>query len=289
MVVTHRTAYNFPAGVSRLLIAMRLWPEPHAGQLIRKWEVSVNGAPVTPNVRNGMGERVALWSGPVTPGEVAVIASGIVETEDRSGVISGLTVRPNPVIFLRTTDRTKSDAAIRKLVAARNDEEPVLSWLHLLMEAVYERVQYITGSTDSGTTAVEALKSGMGVCQDHAHIFIAAARAHGIPARYVCGYMLADGQHGDLHETHAWAEAWVDGLGWVAFDPSSGLCPTERYVRLSTGLDSFDAAPIRGLASGGQGTGVFADVRIATSAAWGRAEGEDEARIRALQQQQSQQ
>lgn len=289
LVVTHRTAYHFPEGANRLLIALRLWPEPHAGQLIRKWEVNVNGTPVIPNVRNGLGEQVGLWSAPATPGEIAVVASGVVETEDRAGVVSGLTVRPNPMIFLRSTDRTRADATIRKLVAAPEADTPLLSWLHDLMAIVRDRIRYLTGSTHAETTATEALQAGAGVCQDHAHVFIAAARAHGVPARYVCGYMLADGEHGDLHETHAWAEAWVDGLGWVAFDPSNGLCPTERYIRLTTGLDSFDAAPIRALASGGQGTGVFADVRITTSNAWGSSEADDEARIRALQQQQSQQ
>ena len=78
-----------------------------------------------------------------------------------------------------------------------------------------DRVDYVAGITDAHTGAAEALADGKGVCQDHAHIFIAAARTLGIPARYITGYLVMDdAQPADAH--HAWAEAWVDGLGWVA-------------------------------------------------------------------------
>jgi len=245
-----------------LLLLLRLWPEPHAAQLVRRWDVSVNGVTVQPGTRTGYGDRMALWSAPADPDDVHIEAAGIVETEDRAGLVTGLTVRPNPAIFLRETDRTRADKAIRELVPPPADGNRI-DWLHGLMGAVRDRLPYVSGSTGIHTSAIEALKDGAGVCQDHAHLFIAAARAHGIPARYVCGYLLAGEEQGDLHETHAWAEAWVEGLGWTAFDPSSGICATERYVRLSTGLDALDAAPVSGHAVGGGGGGVIADVRIA--------------------------
>ena len=96
-------------------------------------------------------------------------------------------------------------------------------------------------------SAAEALADGKGVCQDHAHIFIAAARTLGVPARYVTGYLLmhagdersrrergarACSDPAEAH--HAWAEAWVESLGWVGFDVANRICPTERYVRLAT-------------------------------------------------------
>ena len=249
--------------------------------------MTVNDQPIQPGARTGHGDRCALWSAAALPGEIAITASGIIETEDRNGLVTGLTVRPNPAIFLRPTDHTRADKSVRDLAAAPGRD--TIAWLHTLMATVLDRIPYITGSTTVNTTAIEALKAGAGVCQDHAHVFIAAARAHGVPARYVAGYMLADGEHGDLHETHAWCEAWVEELGWVAFDPSSGICPTERYIRLTTGLDAFDAAPIRGHAIGGSAGGVFADVRIAASAGEGRGEGEQEALLRAQQQSQQQQ
>jgi len=72
----------------------------------------------------------------------------------------------------------------------------------------------------------------------------------GLPARYVSGYLFADAQ-GVAHEAaHAWAEVYVAGLGWVGFDPANRCCPDDRYIRLGSGLDAQDAAPIRGIARG---------------------------------------
>jgi transglutaminase-like putative cysteine protease len=272
LVITHLTAYSYPSGASRLSLLLRLWPEPYAGLSVRDWQVSVQDVPVKPSARTGYGERVALWSGPTAPGEVKITATGTVEVEDRAGMISGLTSRIDPEIFLRTTRRTKADKAIRDLAGggpahggpAGADQ---LNWLHSLMADVRSRIDYAAGSTDTGTSASGALAAGRGVCQDHAHVFIAAARAHGIPARYVCGYLLAADDALALHETHAWVEVWLADLGWVAFDPSNGICTTDRYVRLCVGLDAVDAAPIRGHAIGGQSPSLYADVRISPVAA----------------------
>jgi transglutaminase-like putative cysteine protease len=79
---------------------------------------------------------------------------------------------------------------------------------------------------------------------------IAAARAAGVPARYVSGYLQAD-DTGLAHEaSHAWAEVFVAGIGWIGFDPANRCCPDARYIRLGSGLDAQDAAPIRGISRG---------------------------------------
>ena len=108
---------------------------------------------------------------------------------------------------------------------------------------------YATGTTGVRTTAEQALEAATGVCQDHSHIFIAAARMTGIPARYVSGYLMMNDRI-DQEATHAWAEAHVDGLGWVGFDVSNGISPDTRYVRVATGRDYRDAAPITGISYG---------------------------------------
>ena len=121
-----------------------------------------------------------------------------------------------------------------------------------MLGAVRDRVEYVPGATDAHTGAAEALADGKGVCQDHAHIFIAAARTLAIPARYVTGYLVLDGEQGTADAHHAWAEAWVEGLGWVGFDVANRVCPTDRYVRLAAGLDAGYAAPIVGSRRGGE-------------------------------------
>ena len=130
-----------------------------------------------------------------------------------------------------------------------SDTRKPLDFLHALSALIRERVAYEAGRTHSATTAEEAIGQAAGVCQDHAHIFIGAARASGVPARYVSGYLLMDDRI-EQEATHAWAEAHVEGLGWVGFDVSNGISPDPRYVRVATGSDYRDAAPITGISIG---------------------------------------
>ena len=114
--------------------------------------------------------------------------------------------------------------------------------------------------TEAGTTAAEALALEQGVCQDHAHALIACAHLHGLPARYVSGYLhsSADGEPHDA--AHAWTEIHVGSLGWVGFDAANACCPDARYVRLGSGYDAQDAAPVRGLTVGSGAESM--DVRL---------------------------
>ncbi len=120
---------------------------------------------------------------------------------------------------------------------------------------------YRGGITDTETSAGEALSGAGGVCQDHSHIFLAAARHLGIPARYVSGYLLIDGVT-DQSASHAWVEAHVDGLGWVGFDVSNGISPDNRYIRVATGFDYQDAAPITGLSYGARDESMVVSLRV---------------------------
>src|SRR3546814_16207576 len=99
--------------------------------------------------------------------------------------------------------------------------------------------------------AASAVAARGGVCQDLAHVFIAAARSQGMAARYISGHLIRqDGA--ELQEAaHAWDEAHVPGLGWVAFDPANGICADEHYVRVAAGLDYRDAATVAGDRYGG--------------------------------------
>ncbi|MDZ7709609.1 MAG: transglutaminase family protein [Roseovarius sp.] len=112
-------------------------------------------------------------------------------------------------------------------------------------------VPYETGVSEPTWSAEETLAAGRGVCQDHAHVFIACARHMGLAARYVSGYLLIDGQV-DQTAMHAWAEAYINELGWVGFDVSNAISPDARYVRVATGLDYSDASPVTGTRVGGQ-------------------------------------
>ena len=164
-------------------------------------------------------------------------------------------------LLRRPTDLTRAGNNVRKLAKAVGTEDDDLARLHRLSAAIIEEVHYETGSTHAATTAEEALDNGSGVCQDHAHIFIAAARTMGYPARYVSGYLMMNDRI-DQDASHAWAEAHVDGVGWVGFDVSNGISPDERYVRVATGLDYTEAAPISGLRLGDSVETMFVSLQV---------------------------
>ncbi|MCA3660151.1 MAG: transglutaminase family protein, partial [Methylobacterium sp.] len=126
------------------------------------------------------------------------------------------------------------------------------AFLHRLNSAIFENFAFLPGATDTATRAEEVFQHRSGVCQDFAQVFLAAARQMGIPARYVSGYFLRTDTD-QQQAGHAWAEAHIAGIGWVGFDPAHGLCADERYIRLATGRDYLEAAPIRGSRLGGQG------------------------------------
>ncbi len=128
-----------------------------------------------------------------------------------------------------------------------------LDLMHRLMDGIRDRLRFDADTTGPGTSASEAFALRHGVCQDFAHIFIAAARHLGFPSRYVSGYMLHNDGRREHEAGHAWAEALVADLGWVGFDPTNGICPTEAYVRVAIGLDYLGAAPVRGARYGGDG------------------------------------
>ena len=115
------------------------------------------------------------------------------------------------------------------------------------MILVTQKIEYKPLSTTNDTTAQDAYKQKRGVCQDQAHIMISAARTIGIPARYVNGYMHNNSHPSDFQATHAWAEFYIQNLGWIGFDPTNNCCPDERYIRVSCGLDASYASPIRGI------------------------------------------
>ena len=200
--------------------------------------------------RDGFGNVIHLSAVTKAHSEIVVRTGGSVEVENRGGVVTGLFEPVPPRVYLRQTRLTEPDNAIRR-VAAEGAGLETIPRLHAMMTSIRDRVDYRIGESHAETTAAEAIAKGVGVCQDHAHVFIAAARCAGIPARYVTGYIVVDGS-GPAEAHHAWAEAWVEGLGWVGFDVANRICPTDDHVRLAAALDAYYAAPIRGSRRGGE-------------------------------------
>ncbi|MBA3909274.1 MAG: transglutaminase family protein [Rhodobacter sp.] len=250
LTVDHVTRYHYNQAARSVVQSHRLSPSIFAGQKVIDWEVTVSGGTRGAAFRDGAGDEVQGWTvaGPVS--ELAVRVQGTVETVDLTGILRGHKETVAPNCYMRATTPTRADAALEAL-ARRAAAPDQLTLAHALSELVADAIAYRPGVTHAHTTAAEGLALGEGVCQDHAHALIAVARVRGMPGRYVSGYLFADAD-GLLHEAaHAWAEVHISGLGWVGFDPANRCCPDDRYIRLGSGFDAQDAAPIRGIARGG--------------------------------------
>ncbi len=265
MSIRHLTRYRYEPAAASAALRLRLYPPATAGQRPASWTVSVNGTGIEPILADAQGDRIGLWHTHAPTGTIEIIAEGVVETVDMAGVLKELPQRAPPGLFLRTTMLTEPSEAVRQLGAAAGETAgatDALSRCHALSAAVHEAVGYRAGVSDVTTTAAEALALGAGVCQDQTHVFIAAARAMDIPARYVIGYLHDPDRDDPAEDTHAWAEAHVPGLGWTGFDVTNQICPTDLYVRLCCGLDAADAAPVRGTIRGGSDEAMEVEIAV---------------------------
>lgn len=247
--VDHTTHYRFSSPVARGLQRLRLTPKTSAGQSIVNWSIQLEGARREVEYDDENANHVTLIQFEAGVSAVTIRCEGVVDTNDKAGVV-GHHAGYLPIWhFLQQTDLTAAGPRVRALLAGLGGRQDTLGRLHMLSELVRGNVTYEAGHTDATTTAEGVLAAGRGVCQDHAHVFIGAARALGIPARYVSGYLMMTDRV-DQDAGHAWAEALVEGLGWVGFDISNGISPDPHYVRVATGRDYRDAAPITGIRYG---------------------------------------
>ena len=257
--ITHRTEYDYDQPILYALQRLRLCPRSDALQTVRSWSLSIEGAREQARFTDHFGNDTRLISVEDEPHVIAVQVVGEVETVNKAGV-SGEHRGFAPLwLFQHETPLTAPGEGIGALASVGGQSDR-LAMLHELMASVRERVAYAVGETDAETRAEDALSKGKGVCQALAHIFIAAARLNGFPARYVSGYLMMDGV-AEQAASHAWAEAYVEALGWVGFDVANGISPDENYVRVATGRDYRDAAPVSGIRLG-QATEERLAVRI---------------------------
>jgi len=133
-----------------------------------------------------------------------------------------------------------------------------------IMHQVYREITYHTASTTVHTTAIEALRTRRGVCQDLAHVMIGFCRSRKIPARYVSGYIY-NGPAGQLkgaQATHAWVEIFLPAHGWRGLDPTNDKQVDDCYVKLAVGRDYADVSPIKGSFRGAHGREMHVEVAL---------------------------
>ena len=248
ITIHHKTFYDYEHPILHAVQALRLTPPSSAGQSVLSWSIKMSGIENAATYTDAFGNLVHLVTPVAAVQQLEILAEGIVNSKDTAGVV-GFTQEAAPLsLFLRPTPLTQPDKAIARLAQSCRSTDRIET-LHALMQTIRDAIDYRPDVTDVNTSASVALKSGAGVCQDHAHVMIAACRQLGIPARYVTGYLSIE-DDGPSVAHHAWAEAFVEEIGWIGFDPANRVCPTASYVRLATGLDARYAAPLRGIRNG---------------------------------------
>jgi transglutaminase-like putative cysteine protease len=247
--IDHVTTYRYEAPASGIIQRLRLTPRQTDSQHVHDWRLDFDADGRLFESADSHGNIVHMFYAERPLESLTVHVSGEVTTIETSGVIGVTDERLPLAVYRRPTALTMPDGAIRAFAESVRAETP-LAEAHALMLAVHARIAFDVDATEAVTDAATAFGLARGVCQDHSQIFLAAARHLGHPARYVQGhYAMAD--HPEQEAAHAWAELWVPELGWVTFDPTHGISAGEGHVRVAVGLDSLDAAPLRGARRGG--------------------------------------
>jgi transglutaminase-like putative cysteine protease len=268
ILVSHDTTYRYATPAASVIQLLRLTPRNHDGQHVGSWRIDLSVDCRLDAHEDAFGNLTHTFTAAGPLDELIVHVEGTADTIDTNGVVGGAIERFPPALFLRETPLTRVDPAIADFASkvkasASGDTLPLL---HALLTHLHREITFDVDPTHAATTASEAFALKRGVCQDLTHIFIAAARHLGIPARYVSGYFhRADGVV-EQEAGHAWAEAFVPDLGWVAFDAANGISATDAHLRVAIGLGYLGAAPVRGARTGGGGEALDVRVRVIQAA-----------------------
>jgi len=267
--ISHLTNYRYDTPATSVTQMLRLTPRNHESQYVAQWRIDVSTDCWLHQHEDAFGNITHAFTTSGSFQQFAVTAEGEIETRDTQGIMRGTVERFPPSLYLRETALTRADRNIAAFAASCREEggDDALQVLHLILERLHRDVAYDTDPTHAATTAAEAFTLKRGVCQDLTHVFIAAARNLGVPARYVGGYFCRGDGISEQDAGHAWAEAFVPELGWIAFDPANGICSTDAHVRVAVGLDYLGASPLRGAHCGGHGEELSVKVRVAQAAA----------------------
>lgn len=253
--IAHETRYRYEAPAKMATQILRLTPRNHDGQYISDWRIELSENCRLHRGEDAFGNITHTFTAEGEFQDLRISVDGLIDTTDTAGIVRGTVERFPPQLFLRSTTMTTPDADMVAFAeAARAGAGPgadEISVLHALLSALHGAIVFDTDPTHVGTTAAEAFSLKRGVCQDITHIFIACSRVLDIPARYVSGYFRRNDGVVNQDAGHAWAEAFVKNLGWIAFDPTNGISATDAHVRVATALDYLGAAPVRGTQFGG--------------------------------------
>ncbi|MGC1780524.1 MAG: transglutaminase family protein [Xanthobacteraceae bacterium] len=250
--IAHRNIYRYDPPATGVIQVLRLTPRNYEGQYVAHWRIDVSADAKLAAHEDAFGNITHTFSADGPLAELTVQVDGVVETQNTNGIVRGTVERFGPSLFLRDTALTQADPAIRSFAheTATTKGGDILAQLHGLLDRLHDEWDHESDDAPGAADAAEAFARKAGPSRDLSHIFVSAAHTLGIPARYVGGYYRGGDGEAAQSAAHAWVEASVPGLGWVAFDPANGFCPTDAHVRIAVGLDALGAATVRGTRHG---------------------------------------
>jgi transglutaminase-like putative cysteine protease len=270
--VLHRTRFHYNGAVKSSYNEARLTPESSNRQTTLRSRVEIEPAASAYAYRDYWGSTVTAFDLHSPHSELVVTGTSIVEAgPDLAGhdrvswaSLASREVREQFGEVLTPTSLTAMDEDV--VAAARDavgDAKPHEAG-QLVCQFVNESMDYLSGSTNVKTNAMQAWSKHKGVCQDISHVTVGLLRALGLPARYVSGYLHPKPKAGIgepvTGESHAWVE-WWDG-GWNGFDPTNSVEVGTRHVTLGRGRDYGDVPPFKGLFSGPKSEGHTVTVEV---------------------------
>jgi transglutaminase-like putative cysteine protease len=262
MHIRHETRYCYERPVKYSVQSLHLTPRRDTCQRALSWSIAAPGRRLEQIDAHGNISHLLTLEEPHR--EIRIIVHGVVETAETEGRQDDGPL--SPLAYLAPTPLTLPDEDLKAFAqAAAAHVAAPRARAQALAEAVYNAVRYKPGISDVQDSAAVSFKSGEGVCQDHAHVYIASARALGMPARYVSGYLYT----GDANDaaSHAWVDVWLGTeIGWQSMDVTHRRPAVRTYCRLAVGRDYLDAAPVRGVRQGGGGEKMHASVLVTDSA-----------------------
>jgi transglutaminase-like putative cysteine protease len=277
--ITHSTRYVYPSLVTQCFNEAHLTPRALPGQRVAEHWLQVNPLPAfLQNRKDYFGNDVATFAVFEKHDRLAAVATSVVEVEARDGEILSSpaweTVRdllampldPDSIAaseFIFDSPYISSLAELREYARPTfTPGRPLLDALQELTCRIHDEFKYHPRSTSIDTPLLEVLHNRQGVCQDFAHLMIGALRSLRLSARYVSGYIRSGPRFQGAAASHAWVSVFDPQNGWLSFDPTNNMMPSDAHITLAWGRDYGDVTPVKGLTLGGGGQSVEVEVRV---------------------------
>lgn len=276
---THVTQYTYEAQVSQCVTEARLKPRAFPGQDLREWRIDVDPAPLGfEHRRDYFGNHVTTFMVLNTHDTFTTTATSVIEVLPRvaedppavswDAVVERLVVHPDDESlaayeFVFDSPFVSAYPALAEygrqtFIPGRPLADAALELSH----RIHTEFRYQPKSTSIDMPLIQVLKQKQGVCQDFAHVMIGVLRSYGLAARYVSGYLRSGANFQGAQASHAWVAVFIPDYGWLPFDPTNDVIPSDGHLTLAWGRDYGDVTPVKGVALGGGKQNVQVEVHV---------------------------